>query len=263
MKAGWEAAAKLIEKGQVAQKEYYDQRFAKDHKFKEGERVFLFDPSCKQLKPGKLAAPFEGLFEIISISEPNVHLRSHQGQEFTAHIFNLSKPTKEYLESGQTVHSTRKRPYREDLLQHKVQNQPNTVTKQTDKDSAVSEPSRARSRSLEQKKEAVPDSPSAPKKSEKQPIKPALVKRQPQTQQSILKRPDRTMGKAPVVSSNDANKTDERISSRTRSRTNTKEHSVKCVTVLLGELHRWSFDIRRFSLSVCTLNFLVDWPLTC
>ncbi len=165
MKAGWEAAAKLIEKGQVAQKTYYDRWFAKDHKFKQGERVFLFDPSCKQSKPGKLAVPFEGPFEILSINEPNVRLKSHQGQEFMAHISNLSKPTKEYLESGQIVHSTRRRPYREDPPQHRSQSQPNTVAKQTDKNSAASESHRPRFEAPEQKQRVVPDSPFAPKKS--------------------------------------------------------------------------------------------------
>ncbi len=132
-------------------------------------------------------APYEGPFEIIAMEEPNVWLHSHKGQVFTVHIANLSRPRKEYLQTGQTVQSTRKRPYRQDSPQHEIQMQPTTVDRPSANTESAELNGQSGSTTLNQREEAVPDSPFAPRPPIKSPPKPALIKVQPQKQQSILK----------------------------------------------------------------------------
>ncbi len=56
-------------------------------------------------------APFEGPFAIVKLDLPNVYLHSRSQQEFQVHIDALSGLTKDFLEAGHTITSTRKRPY--------------------------------------------------------------------------------------------------------------------------------------------------------
>ncbi len=81
---------------------------AKPHKYKIGDLVLLKDKSRYQSKCGKLAAPCEGPFTIVKLDPPNVYLCSHSQQEFQVHIDALSGLTKDFLEAGHTITSTRK-----------------------------------------------------------------------------------------------------------------------------------------------------------
>ncbi len=81
---------------------------AKPHKYKVGDLVLLKDKSRYQLKCGKLAAPFEGPFTIVKLDPPNVYLRNRSQQEFWVHIDTLSGLTKDFLEAGHSITSTRK-----------------------------------------------------------------------------------------------------------------------------------------------------------
>ncbi len=110
LKEGWKAANEALKRGQVKQKEYYD-RMAKDHSFVVGDFALWRDKSRARTKLGKLASKFASPFEIVKIREPNAVLHTKSGEEFVVHLNMLSAVTKELKESGQTVESTRNRPF--------------------------------------------------------------------------------------------------------------------------------------------------------
>ena len=71
MSEAWKLAQENVKHAQKSQKKHYD-KGVREHKVKEGDRVFVYMPSAKKGKAHKLARPFHGPYRVIETVDNGV-----------------------------------------------------------------------------------------------------------------------------------------------------------------------------------------------